>query len=378
MEDILLIMAIYHNRVKIISRSNGRSSIAAAAYRAGEKLKNKYDGKTHNYSHRKDILYSEIALPINAPIEYLDRSTLWNSVEKVEKQSNSQLAREVEIALPIELNIDQHIKLVKDYVYENFVNKGMCADFSIHAGHKHTEIDKENPDKVIKKHNPHAHIMLTMRPINVDRSWGEKARKEYILDRNGNKIKQKSGYKSRRIDLTDWDKKETLLKWRKEWANTCNKHLERQGFKARIDHRTLTVQGIKRDAMQYVEQKYKTAQEKIHEHWENIAMSQMEQEQVKIENAEVKKLERLINKLQLDKSYLEELREKIDNEKYIDSKVYLEKSLEQAIKQIENEVEQIDRISIFELERANEPQYREPTQRITRVQEKTLEIIRER
>lgn len=123
-------------------------------------------------------------LPANAPPEFADRSFLWNSVEKIEKSKNSQLAREIEIAIPHELTRQQQISLVREYVKENFVDNGMCADIAIH-------------DK--KDGNPHAHIMLTVRPLNEDGTWGAKSKKEYILDKDGEKIKLKNGnYKTRK------------------------------------------------------------------------------------------------------------------------------------------------------------------------------------
>lgn len=138
-------MAIYHCSIKIISRGKGKSAIAASAYRSGEKIINEYDGIIHDYTKKGGIVYKEIMLPNRAPAELINRSVLWNSVEKIEKSKNAQLAREIEVALPVELNREQQIQLVKEYVKKNFVSCGMCADFAIH-------------DK--KDGNPHAHIML--------------------------------------------------------------------------------------------------------------------------------------------------------------------------------------------------------------------------
>ena len=166
-------MAIYHCSIKIISRGKGKSAVAAAAYRSGESLTNEYDGITHDYTRKGGIVHTEILLPDNAPAAYADRSVLWNAVEKAEKAKNAQLAREIEIALPHELTREQGISLVREYVKEQFVNAGMCADICLH--------DKNDG-------NPHAHIMLTMRPIEQDGSWGAKQKKEYILDKDGNKI----------------------------------------------------------------------------------------------------------------------------------------------------------------------------------------------
>ena len=166
-------IAIYHCSIKIISRGKGKSAVAAAAYRSGEKLTNEYDGITHDYTRKGGIVHTEILLPDNAPPSFSDRSVLWNAVERIEKAKNAQLAREIEIALPHELTREQGISLVREYVKDNFVTVGMCADVCLH--------DKNDG-------NPHAHILLTMRPIEQDGAWGVKQKKEYILDKDGNKI----------------------------------------------------------------------------------------------------------------------------------------------------------------------------------------------
>ena len=223
-------MAIYHCHCKIISRGQGRSAVGAAAYRSGEKIKNDYDGLTHDYTKRGGVVYSEIILCDNAPREYKNRSVLWNEVERIEKGSRSQLAREYEIALPIELNKDENIKLVRSFVEENFIKAGMCADIAIH--------DKDDG-------NPHAHIMLTVRPIEQDGSWGTKQKKEYILDKNGNKQydKKKQTYKCKTIKTTDWDTKEFLERTRASWAEFINHELERKNISQRVDHRSFEEQG---------------------------------------------------------------------------------------------------------------------------------------
>jgi len=223
-------MAIYHLSIKIISRGKGKSAVAAAAYRSGEKITNEYDGLTHEYTRKGGIAHTEILLPDHAPREYLDRSTLWNAVERIEKNKNSQLAREIELALPVELSVGQNISLVYEYVKQHFVDKGMCADICIH-------------DK--KDGNPHAHIMLTMRPIEQDGSWGAKSKKEYILDESGERITLKSGeYKSRKVDAVDWNNQDNAEMWRAAWADSVNEFLERQDISERIDHRSYERQGI--------------------------------------------------------------------------------------------------------------------------------------
>lgn len=226
-------MAIYHCTCKIISRGQGRSAVGAAAYRSGEKLYNEYDGIEHDYTKKGGVVYSEIMLCENAPKEYQDRQTLWNAVEQIEKSSKAQLAREYEVALPVELSREEQIKLVRDFAKENFVDNGMCVDFSIH--------DKEDG-------NPHAHIMLTTRPIEQDKSWGVKQKKEYILDKNGQKQydKKKQTYKCKTVKTTNWDSKEFLQRSRESWAEKVNQELEKKSLPQRIDHRSLKEQGVDR------------------------------------------------------------------------------------------------------------------------------------
>jgi len=223
-------MAIYHLCIKIISRGKGKSAVAASAYRSGEKIKNEYDGIVHDFTRKGGIVHTEIILPQNAPQEFLDRGTLWNSVEKIEKSKDSQLAREIEIALPKELDREKQIELVREYVKENFVKVGMCADIALH--------DKGDG-------NPHAHILLTMRPLNEDTTWGAKSKKEYILDENGEKVKLKNGnYKTRKINTVDWNEQDKAEEWRKAWANITNKYLEKNSIQEKVDHRSYQRQGI--------------------------------------------------------------------------------------------------------------------------------------
>lgn len=223
-------MAIYHCSIKIISRGKGKSAVAASAYRSGETLTNDYDGITHDFTRKRGIVHTEILLPSHAPPDFSDRSVLWNSVEKTEKARNSQLAREVEIALPVELDREQQIQLVREYVKDNFVSAGMCADIAIH--------DKEDG-------NPHAHIMLTMRPLAESGEWGAKSRKEYILDKDGQRVKLKNGtFKTRKINTIDWNDKEKAEVWRKAWADITNRYLAEQNRPERIDHRSYERQGI--------------------------------------------------------------------------------------------------------------------------------------
>ena len=227
-----MINAIYHFSMKIISRGKGKSAVGAAAYRSGQKLTNEYDGLTHEYTRKGGVVHTEILLPEHAPPEYAGRSTLWNAVEKVEKARNSQLAREIEISLPNELSRADNIELARRFVQDTFVSKGMCADVCIH------DPERDQP-------NIHAHIMLTMRPINPDGSWGEKQRKEYVLDSAGNKIydKKKRTYKCRTVQTTDWNSRDKAEEWRGAWADFLNAELAARGIEERVDHRSFERQG---------------------------------------------------------------------------------------------------------------------------------------
>ena len=223
-------IAIYHCSIKIVSRGKGKSAVAAAAYRSGEKLTNEWDGLTHDYTKKGGVVHSEILLPAHAPPAFSDRSTLWNSVELSEKSNNAQLAREVEIALPVELSREEQTRLVREYCSSQFVSKGMIADFNLHD---------------TGGGNPHAHILLTMRPLDEKGAWLPKSKKEYVLDENGEKIRLPSGrYKTRKVDLVDWNDRENAEVWRRAWADLANEFLERNYRPERIDHRSYERQGI--------------------------------------------------------------------------------------------------------------------------------------
>ena len=224
-------MAIYHCSIKIISRGKGKSAVAAAAYRAGEKITNEFDGETHDYTHKGGVVHTEILLPDHAPAAFSDRAVLWNEVEKIEKAKNAQLAREIELALPAELTREQNISLVREYIKKHFVAAGMCADICVHD---------------TGGGNPHAHVMLTMRPFDERGEWGAKQKKEYILDGDGNKIydRKKRQYKCKSVPATDWNDQSKAEEWRAAWAQICNQHLEQNGHAERIDHRSYKRQGI--------------------------------------------------------------------------------------------------------------------------------------
>ena len=223
-------IAIYHCNISIVSRGKGKSAVAAAAYRSGEKLTNEWDGMTHDYTRKGGVVHTEIMLPPHAPPSFSDRSTLWNSVELYEKAGNAQLAREIDAALPIELSREEQIRLVREYCSSQFVSRGMCVDYAIHD---------------TGKGNPHCHIMLTMRPLDERGAWAAKSKKEYDLDENGERIRLPSGrYKTHKVDLTGWNDKGNALLWRKAWADISNAYLERAGSPERIDYRSNAERGI--------------------------------------------------------------------------------------------------------------------------------------
>lgn len=198
-------MAIYHFSAQVISRSQGRSSVSAAAYRAGEKIADERTGDIHNFSKKNDVIASEILLPKNAPEWMLDRDKLWNAVELKENRKDAQLAREINIALPRELSDQTNWEMAKAFVQKEFVDRGMVADLNFHRGH----IEKEE--------QPHIHVMLTTREVN-ENGFGQKDR--------------------------SWNDRALLRNWREAWAIHCNAELAKNGFDIRIDHRTLADQGI--------------------------------------------------------------------------------------------------------------------------------------
>ena len=224
----------------------------------------------HDYTRKRGIVHSEILLPPNAPPDFQDRGTLWNSVEQIEKACNSQLARELEVALPIELSREEQVRLVRAYCSSQFVSRGMCADFNIH--------DTGNG-------NPHAHILLTMRPMDAQGKWLPKSKKEYVLDENGERIRLPSGrYKTRKIDLVDWNSQENAEVWRKVWADLANEFLERNNRPERIDHRSYERQGIDQIPTVHI----------------GVAASQMEKKGIATERGELNRSIKAANRLLRD------------------------------------------------------------------------------
>ena len=270
-------MAIYHLEAKVVSRGTGRSAVAASAYLSCSKILNDYDGVQHDYTRKKGLVWQQVFLPDYAPQEWQDRGVLWNAVEENEKTKDSRLAREFVVALPIELNESQWKKLLSDFISDTFVTEGMCADVAIHDPHP-------------PGHNPHAHIMLTVRPLDEKGKWQYKTEKEYLCVRNGEekgftaaefksaqtegwekqysyKVGKKKVYmppseaerlgyvrvnkypKSTKFGRQNpvaqrWNSEEQLVLWRKAWADVTNLHLEQAGRAERIDHRSHAERGL--------------------------------------------------------------------------------------------------------------------------------------
>ena len=268
-------MAIYHLEAKVISRGAGRSAVAAAAYMSCSQILNDYDGVQHDYTRKQGLVWQQIFLPEYAPAEWSDRGTLWNAVEENEKTKDSRLAREFVVALPIEMGKAEWQSLLTEFIQDNFVADGMCADVCIH--------DTDG-------HNPHAHIMVTVRPLAENGQWQYKTEKEYLCVRDGEemgftgaefkqaqregwekqyqyKIGRKKEYmapsaaeaagyerasktpKSTRFGRQNpiaarWNSDEQLVLWRSAWADVTNRYLERVGAEARIDHRSHAERGL--------------------------------------------------------------------------------------------------------------------------------------
>jgi len=268
-------MAIYHLEAKVISRGAGRSAVAAAAYMSCSQILNDYDGVQHDYTRKQGLVWQQIFLPEYAPAEWSDRGTLWNTVEENEKTKDSRLAREFVVALPIEMGKAEWQNLLTEFIKDNFVADGMCADVCIH--------DTDG-------HNPHAHIMVTVRPLDEKGKWQYKTEKEYLCVRDGEEMgftgaefkqAQKEGWEKQyqykvgrkkeymtpsaaeaagyeRVSKTPkstrfgrqnpiaarWNSDEQLVLWRSAWADVTNQHLERIGAEARIDHRSHADRGI--------------------------------------------------------------------------------------------------------------------------------------
>ena len=219
-----------HFKITIVKRSQGQSAVAGAAYQSGERLFSEYDQKTKFYNKKKELVHAEIMLPSHAPPGYADRATLWNAVEAVENQWNSQLARRIVLAFPVEVPKEQYLPMLKEFCQEQFISKGMIADFAIH--------DKGDG-------NPHAHILLTLRAMDEHGKWLPKARKVYDLDENGERIRLPSGnWKCHKENTVDWNDQKYAEVWRHSWETITNRYLEAAGRPERVDLRSFERQGI--------------------------------------------------------------------------------------------------------------------------------------
>ena len=224
-------MTSSHFSVSSVRRSRQQSAVAKAAYQSRECLFSEADNEKKDY-HKKagDILAKGIILPYNAPAEYRDRQTLWNAVEKNEKRCDSRLAQTIVMALPEELPKTEYEELIRSYCKEQFVSKGMIADYAIH----------DNEDS-----NPHAHIMLTLRTIDENGAWRSKCHRVYDLDENGERIKLPSGkYKHHDEYTAEWSSREIVGIWRTAWADAVNRCFEKNGIDRGIDLTSYEAQGI--------------------------------------------------------------------------------------------------------------------------------------
>ena len=235
-------IALFHFHVTQIKRSAGQSAVAAAAYRSGEKLHSEYYGEDSDYTRKGGVICSEILLPPQAPPSFSDRETLWNAVEKVERGKRAQLAYSFDIALQNEFSMQENIELARHFLLEQCVSRGMVADYAIH------QPDKK--DGGIQ--NPHFHVMCPIRPIEPDGKWGNKQRREYVLDEQGERIRDEAGnYVFNAVPTTDWGKPETLEFWREQWAQLCNTRFAEKGLDCRIDHRSYDRQGVEQIPTQH-------------------------------------------------------------------------------------------------------------------------------
>lgn len=224
-------MSYFRLQANIISKKN-QSAVASASYRSGEELYSERDEEMKSFRKREVAPVSFILKPDHAPEWTLDREKLWNEVEKVEKAWNAQLAREVLIALPIELTADQQHKLVQRFVQNEFVDAGMVADVSIHRD---------------KAHNPHAHILLTVRPFNEDGSWGNKKVRQYEYDQDGEILRNDAGEKVfQTVSSTNWNERETLVQWRLDYAEAINQAIKEHGIKKTVSALSFEEQGLDR------------------------------------------------------------------------------------------------------------------------------------
>ena len=228
-------MGCYHFHLNQLSRGKGQSAIASAAYRAGAKLECTYYGEVSDYTRKGGVVLAEIHLPQQAPERFKDRETLWNEVEWIEGNKKAQLAHSFDIALMNEFSMEENIELARRFVEEQLVARGMIADLAIHD-------PKKAKDKIP---NPHMHIMVPIRPLQEDGTWGQKQKKVPVLTPDGQPVLNQKGQPVfRAVHTTDWSRKETLEELRSAWARMCNELYEEKGLTERVDARSYEERGI--------------------------------------------------------------------------------------------------------------------------------------
>lgn len=288
-------MSLFHFHVTQIKRSAGQSAVACAAYRAGEKLKSEYYGEVSDYTRKGGVVESGIMLPEYVPQKLSDRETLWNEVEKIEKGKKAQLAYSFDFALQNEFTMEENIELAKKFIREQFVERGMIADYAIHSPETNGIA------------NPHVHVMCPIRPIDKNGKWGNKQKRVYEIDKNGDSATDHNGnYIFSAVPTTDWGKPETLEQWRSEWARMCNEKFEEKQLADRIDYRSYERQGV----------------DKIPTVHEGVAVRQMESKGIKTDKGEKNRLIKSTNsllaeikeKIKIFKNWIEEI--KVELEKF--------------------------------------------------------------
>ena len=240
--SIVAIMAIYHFTTSIVKASSGKCAVASSAYISGTSLYDERLGMEFSYKTKDEVVHTEILLPKYAPPEYQDRHTLWNEVEKVQNKSNSRYARQFEFAVPNEWSREEAIERSREFIQKAFVDRGMAVEFAYHE----------------KEGNHHIHCMCTVRGFKPDGKWESMEKKVIATDKDGNRIPQidpKTGeqkvrvrpgkgtekiWKYTTVKANDWNKRSTLLEWRKDWSEHCNKYLDKEDH---IDHRSYEEQG---------------------------------------------------------------------------------------------------------------------------------------
>ena len=229
-------MALYHFSVRHVSRGKGQMVVTSAAYISGQRIYDGYYNRIHDYTSKSGVVFTEILTPEYVPERLTDRETLWNEVEHVERNNRAQLAYSFDIALQNELTLEENIRLAKEFCQEQFVVRGMIVDLAVHEGKSDNE---EEPD------NSHFHVLAPIRPFTEEGIWGNKQRREYILDEDGNRVKDAKGKDMfNAISTTGWNDPELLKEWRRAWTEKVNGKFRECHMAARIDHHSYKEQGI--------------------------------------------------------------------------------------------------------------------------------------